>query len=472
MGAAGQVVGGATSAKVRPVARWAVVPWMLASLVACGGGGGATAERETPQGNTPPTVPAVPVDVSIDAVRSGANALNFVVDESMASANALDRFGDPLLAQWNPRDPATVLTPGVKISFHGQVAGCQAQGLAGGPADDISNNDLGTDAAAVTQVQLPAIAQLKWMPRGDATLCDGEQANGRGPSFLYLNPASSANGGGLAMLTRSGPLANGAAPFMSAYGSTGVDGHGLNANGLGTFIGIRRAWWAADAVRPFVASSGSGASTLRLVSRQGLGLADLGDTSLGGTVQVKQQIMMEVINTACQAARPTTTGPCQIQYLFNVAVARNGVTDWNSFAPPSQGHVWFDADQGSVPIVEGQIPAAGVVVADRSSGLALFSSRGNSTRHATFKNLPFDLRVDFPQLNNAMRLVVAARLNRTPAQVVDADLATMYGARWNDPSAWTLVHLSAGQEVYDDRHATRRARIAGAVHQLHLGSLN
>ena len=467
MGAAGQVVG-VSGANGRTVARWAVVPWMLASLVACGGGGGATAERETPQGNTP----TGPVDVGIDAVRAGANALNFVVDETMASATALDKFGEPLLAQWNPRDPANVLTPGVKISFHGQVAGCQTQGLAGGPADAIQNSDLGTDAASVTQVQLPTISQLKWMPRGDSTLCDGDRASGRGPSFVYLNPASSNSGGGLAMLTRSGPQANGAAPFMAAYDSGGVDGRGLNANGLGTFIGIRRAWWADDAVRPFVASSGNGASSLRLVSRQGLGLADLGDTTLGGTVQVKQQIMMEVINTACQAARPATTGPCQIQYLFNVAVARNGVTDWASFAPPSQGHVWFDADQGSVPIVEGQVPEAGVVVADRTSGLALFSSQGNSTRHATFKNLPFDLRVDFPQLSNAMRLVAAAKLNRTAAQVVDSDLATMYGARWNDPTAWTLVHLSAGQEVYDDRHATRRARIAGAVHQLHLGSLN
>ncbi|MBT9596202.1 MAG: hypothetical protein IV094_09490 [Vitreoscilla sp.] len=447
----------------------------LAILAACGGGGGGTPQA-TEQPATTDTAgtsvtPAADETIAVPEPRSGANLFDFAVDASLSSVAELERVGGGnLLAEWNPRNPATALAPGMKVSFFGSASACAAD-ASNGPTV-AGSDDAFAGAQALTGVAMPTgRSALRWTPGGAHAACDAAAQSDSGPSWVYVNPRAG-TAGGVGMFTRSGPLASGGRPFFAAYGAGGVDGHGLNAHGLSSFVAFRRPWYAEDAVRPFAASTDGQATSARVLSRQSVGAAQLGTPPSGQTVQVKQQVVVEFINTACQKSGSGATGPCQIQYLFNTAVYRAGVTDWDRFAPPREGWLWFDADQGSVPIVEGQVPSPGQTVLDKTSGLALFASAGHPTQHQPFSDRPFDLRISFDQLGNAMRLVAASKARVAPGQVGEQALRETFGARWNDPTAWTLVHAAVGQEVYNDGAAVRAAWLGGSFRRLHVGSVN
>lgn len=438
------------------------------TLSACGGGGGAAADDR--QSNLPPDrAPAALPTVTLAPLRSGANVFAFSAAGAGTSVAELDALGGgPLLAQWNPRDPATALAPGMKVSFFGHASDC-VDGASNGPTSAGLPQDY-ADTALLTAVPLASdAAALRWIPQAQHAGCNAATRGRTGPSWVHLNP--DATQGGVAMFTRSGPLADSNNPFFEAYDAGGVDGHGLNSNGLGSFVAFRRPWWEAQAVRPF-AASGGGVSEARVVAEQSVGSAELGSGAAADTVQVKQQVAVEFINTECQRSGSGASGPCFVQYLFNTATYRAGVSDWASHTPPEIGWVWFDADQGQAPIIEGHLPTAGLVVRESGSALPLFTSQGHPTQHGAFTRLGFDVRISFEQLANALRLVTARQLGIANGSVRDDQLVAMWGARWNDPSVWTLVHAGVGQEVYNNAHAQRRAWIGGALHKLYVGSLN
>lgn len=125
--------------------------------------------------------------------------------------------------------------------------------------------------------------------------------------------------------------------------------------------------------------------------------------------------------------------------------------------------------QGSTPIVAGLIPTSGKTVVDNESGLALYSSKGGGTQHATFTAQNFDLRVSFDQLVNAVRIIAAKRTDVAVASVTDEQVASVWGPSWNDPSQWVFVAASVGQELYNEAQDSRQIYIGGGIKSLYVG---
>lgn len=444
---------------------WVALSFMsLAILAACGGGGGGSASSsgsggssEQPAGGTTGT------SVTIDALPSDTHALRVQVDSSWSDLQtaATAAGGAPVMG-WNLRDTSKTMVPGMKVAFFGVSELCDSD-AANGPVASGEDSQFAR-AQALTGVAATATrADLRWTPSGATTACGAAAQSLTGPNWIFVNPTD--NAGGIGMLTQVGPDLDGQTPFLRATSSSGIDGSGYNANGLANFVAFRQAWNSSNAIRPWAASSDGSAVDARILSRQSMGSADVG-TGSGNTVQVKQQVMVSLINTECQKGAQR---PCQIQYLFNTAAVRTGVADWATYSPATQGKVWFDKAQAGLPIVAGLIPAKGQSVVDTDSGLTLYSSAGVGSQHAAFSNQPFDMRISFAQLLNAARIIAARQLDITPAQVTDEQMAARWSAQWNQPSSWTLVSSTFGHEIYNDASSTRHSHIGGGLQSLYVG---
>jgi len=436
-------------------------------LAACGGGGGGgDTATETPQdsgssGNTSQGAGSGgDSTVQIEALSAASRSFNLQVDSQFFdAANIKNLTGGDLAAGWDLKSTNAALRPGMKVAFFGEAQGCDSAFI-DGPVS-AGADDAFVQAAQKTGVaSVGTTAALRMTPQGVSGACDAANQDRTGPSWVYLNP--SVSGAQVGMYTPSGPLADGSAPFLGAYGAKGADGNGSNAHITSTFVGFRMPWWATDAVRPW----GDQAGVARVVSNQSLGSFQVVNDT---TAQVKQQVVVSVINTACQAMRSSVLGPCQAQYLFNTAIMRSGVSNWESYAPSTEGKIWFDAVQGSTPIISGLIPKAGTTVSDGDTGLPLYSSRGGATAHAAFTSQNFDVRIEFPQLINAVRVIAAQRLNVSASALSDAQLASVWGTAWNDPSQWAFVAVSVGQEVYNAASDSRNVWIGGGFRSLYVG---
>jgi hypothetical protein len=454
---------------------WLLLGTAIASLVACGGGGtgGGSGNTDTSGTTSQPTETpgstgggTVDTPVVIEALPTGTRALNLVVDEHMMEpGNLLSLTGGGLQTGWNPKDPRTGLAPGMKVAFYGRANGCTAT-AANGPVTNGTDADFAA-ASSLTNLSTAAVASTtRWMPLGASASCDASTQTRSGPNQVFIN--ASAQDGAIGLYTPIGPQTDGEPPFFSAFDSGGVDGSGYNANGLSTFVGFRQAWNAADAIRPWVHSQTGLSGNARVVSRQSIGSLETGSGN-GQTVQLKQQIIVSLINTTCKKEGVSVSGPCQIQYLFNTAIARAGVTDWESYQPAQTGRVWYDKVQGSMPIVAGLVPAAGKSVTDSSSGLPLYSSAGATSQHGTFKQLDFDLRISFEELKNAARIIAAAKLDASATNLSEADMQLVWGSQWDDPTRWTLVASMVGQESYSTAFKSQRAWIGGGFSSLYVG---
>ncbi|MCO5978608.1 hypothetical protein [Ideonella oryzae] len=437
----------------------------LAILAACGGGGGGTGGGGSTSGGTSeqPSGGTTDTSVTVDALPSATHALRVQVDSNWSDlqAAALAAGGTPVMG-WNLRDTSKTMVPGMKVAFFGVSDLCDTD-AANGPVVSGEDSQF-SRAQALTGVAATATrTDLRWTPSGATTACAPSAQSLTGPNWIFVNPADS--GGGIGMLTQVGPDLNGQPPFLQATSSSGIDGNGYNANGLANFVAFRQAWNTTSAIRPWAASSDGTAVDARVLTRQSMGSADVG-TGSGATVQVKQQVMVSLINTECQKG---TQRPCQIQYLFNTAAVRTGVTDWATYSPATNGKVWFDAAQAGLPIVAGLVPAKGKTVVDTDSGLALYSSAGAESQHATFSNQPFDMRVSFAQLLNAARIIAARQLGIAPAQVTEEQMAVRWSSQWNQPSSWTLVSSTFGHEIYNDAAGTRHSHIGGGLASLYVG---
>lgn len=424
-------------------------------VTACGGGGGGseapppTGGGEQPQDNGASTGPT-PHD--------GPNALFFRPTAALAAEGAIDKVsgGNGLFAAWNPRDPKTALKPGMKVMFFGAATGC-ATGTQG-PLARLSDQNLDTLSGLTLLPASATPAALRWTPAGDAEGCDANARTKAGASAVYLNADDSA--GAVGMLTTSGRQDDGSAPFFGPYGSAGQNGSGANAHITGTFVNFRQAWSAADPLQPW-----AGSAVARVRSVQSMGAVQL-DTVGGVAVQAKQQMMATFLNRDC--LKELAGRPCQIQYLFNTAIARSGVTDWSTVSWFRNGGVWFDPAQGGIPIVDGPIFAPGKTTSDDESGLPLFVSQGSSTQHQAFSGRTFDVTVSFEQLRNVLRITTARTLQATPGAVTDAQIAAAWGTRWNDRNAWVLLSGHVGQEVYNP-NGERKVQIGGGFRSLYVG---
>jgi hypothetical protein len=444
---------------------------VTASLVACGGGGGgAGGSTETPQ-SVPETDPKQQQSAAgtyvIDPLPTGTKAFRFSVTDQMQN---LQNIGDseygPVAIGWNLRDAKRTMNPGMKILFWGDAQACNGGGLNGpvsaGPDDDFQQ------ALLKTKVSGNAVTpQTRWTPSGNSDQCSADVQSKTGPTWIFINPVF---GGHVGMYTHVGPKSSGEAPFLQATGSAGIDGEGYNANGQANFVAFRQAWGAKTAIQPWKNENGEVAEA-RVVMRQTLGSTEVGEYD-GATVQVKQQAMISVINTECQKSLKGKAGPCSIQYLFNTASVRAGVTDWEAKSPSQQGRVWFDKAQASIPIVAGMVPTVGKEVLDKNYSLALYRSEGNASLHSAKGDVDFDIRIRFSELLNGARIIAAEGLSTQPSEITDQNMVDRWGSQWNDPSKWTLVATMFGQEIYNDAFLARPSWIGGGFSTIYVGPAN
>lgn len=424
-------------------------------VAACGGGGGGAEDpppvgggNEQPQDNGNSTGPT-PQD--------GPDALYFRPGSALAAAGALDKVsgGDALFAVWNPQDQQAALKPGLKIMFFGTAQGCQA-GVQG-PLAAVSDERLADVARLTGMAHGAAAPTLRWTPAGGSAGCSNEAQARSGASAVYLNADDSA--GGVGMLTTSGKQDDSGAPFFGPYGRGGQNGAGTNAHIGGTFVNFRQAWSVADPLQPWI-----GGAVARVRSVQSMGAAQV-DTA-GEAVQAKQQMMATFLNPTC--LRENSGQPCQIQYLFNTAIVRSGVTDWSKVSWFQQGDVWFDPVQGGIPIVDGPIRASGAVTTDSKTGLPLFVSQGSATQHGSFSGRTFDVTISFEQLQHVLRIVAGRKLSVDPGSVSDTQVASVWGRAWNERNAWVLLTGHVGQEVYNPS-SEHRVQIGGGFRSLYVG---
>jgi hypothetical protein len=177
-------------------------------------------------------------------------------------------------------------------------------------------------------------------------------------------------------------------------------------------------------------------------------------------------MMATFLNNTC--ARTVSGQPCQVQYLFNTAIARSGVSDWSQVSWFKNGDVWFDPAQGGIPIVDGPIFASGQLTMDSRTRLPLFVSQGSATQHGSFSGRTFDVTISFEQLQNVLRIVAASRLGVELAALTDAQVAMVWGAAWNSREAWTVLSGDVGQEVYNPDSAYK-VQIGGGFRSLYVG---
>jgi hypothetical protein len=368
---------------------------------------------------------------------------------------ALDTLagGFSLFSAWNARDPK-VLAPGMKVLFFGAANGCQT-GVQG-PLDSFSDSRLSNGATLTGMAVDHATAGLRWTPSANTDSCSSGKSR-RGASMAWVNASDSA--GGVGLLTTSGLQPDGQLSFFGPYTSKGQNGSGDNAYLTGTFINFRQAGEASDPLQPW---TGSAVARLRSVQSVATLSADQGDNTV---IQVKQQMMATFFNYSCYK---TMGKACQVQYLMNTAIARNGVTDWSTQNWFRGAEVWFDAVQGGIPIVSGPIGAAGTATTEKGNGLVVWQSQGAASQHQTFSKTRFDVTISFDQLLNVMRITTARSVGSTPAAVTDAQIAALWGAQWNDRAAWQLLSADVGQEVYNPVSAFR-AEIGGGFHSLYVG---
>lgn len=459
------------STRAVPFLRTPVAVVALAALLsACGGGGGGatstdtatTPVTETPQGTGTGTTTGS--TGSTEALAT-TGAFNFKVDASLVDDAALKTaVGGSTYAAWNPAGGSKLLSAGLKVLFFGNASGCPTTTDGAVTAGD--DTDLRTAISASAQAATSGNLR-RWAPSGQSTGCTGPAKTLSGPSMAYMNPANTQ--GGVALYTHTGPRADGTAGLMAPFSAAGQNGAGANAYVSGTFVTFRQNWRAANAVRPWVGANQAANASARIVSVQGVGTATVGaEVSADQPIQAKQQISVSFLNTACMASGASSSRPCQVNYMFNTAVYRAGVSDWSTVAWFQNGKIWFDPAQGGTPIVELPVKAAGQVVKDNTYSLPLYVSRGAATQHTSFSGSTFDMRISFDQLQNALRIVTARSLNVKPAQVTDTDMAAQWGAQWNDRQSWVLLSSLVGQEVHNPISG-RRAVIGGNLRQLYVG---
>jgi hypothetical protein len=337
----------------------------------------------------------------------------------------------------------------MKIVFYGRPhASCAA------PAD--GGGTIAPDAQAAHAP--PALA---WTPDPASDDCRRAGRFAKERPLVAIDTAARPPVVGL--VTTTGPDAEGRPAVFGPWGSGGQDGRGTNAGIEGTFVIFRQDWSGSTAHHPW---AGRPARAARLRSIQSVSDASVGSgPQTAAAVQVKQQIVVTVMNTACRRAPGHA---CQFQYLLNTAIYRAGVSDWAPIPWFANANVMFDPAQGGIPVIEAPVKEAGVDTADGRSRLSLFTSQGEATQHADFANKVFDVRVSFEQLQNALRAMQSKALGVPVDRIGPRELAQLWGPAFDDPAAWVLLSADVAQEAHNP-DPSRHASISGSFVDLYVG---
>jgi hypothetical protein len=380
-------------------------------------------------------------------------------------ASMSGQLAKQLYAAWNPHDAAAINRPGLIVSFFGSAPAC-ALGKADGPVADLSpsqrrRTDALTGVAADTARAGSTGGQ--WTPTAQSPACDAKLRDERDDSLVLINPDGVRGGAGL--YTSTGPDADGKPGFFGPFDAAGQNGRGANVNIEASFVTQRFDWRAPNTLRPWGGTDAGAA--LQISSIQSVRTMTLEPPAGERPLQVKQQLTLGVINPDCMAQGPRTGRPCQLKMLFTVALFRSGVNDWTRVGWFQGAHLLFDAAQGGIPVLDGPIMGAGQATTLTSGGPALYSSLGAPTQHSLFDDKRFDIRIEFSQFVNVMKVAAAASAKRPAARVSDADVAQLFGPRWADPRAWTLLSISVGQEV-SNPEPSKSASIGGNFRHIEL----
>lgn len=430
------------------------------SLASCGGGGsGGDSESITPPASEQPVAADdTEANSAAPALSLGADSFHFEASGELAVPGALDGIagGQSLQTAWNPTNPSTVLSPGMKVMFFGSAQGCAARTQ--GPTDSVDDTRLAQLGRATGISIIGSEIHMRWTPSGRTAVCDAGSQTMRGASAVFIS--SDDADGGVGMLTTSGPQSDSTQPFFQPYPDTGQNGKGTNADLTGSFVAFRYAPEASDPVQPWL---NTGQARMQSIQTMNTAQVNGGNAKV---IQVKQQMMATFFNRRCYLELKGK--PCQMQYLLNTGILRSGVSDWSRMNWFANGLVWHDPVQGGIPIVSGPIHERGHVTVDADEGMALWRSQGSRSLHATFKNQTFDVVIDFEHLRNVMKITAARAANVPVAQATDEHIAAYWGSAWNERAAWTLLTAHVGQEVFNPDRSFR-AEIGGGFRSFFVG---
>lgn len=370
---------------------------------------------------------------------------------------------------WNANDPSSVLKPGMKVMFFGRAEGCDLR-AGNGPVKNQGGPRFAQTLALTGIPVAPEGKGQRWAPSGDTEQCDKSVRDQIGDSFVHVNqdPVN----GGIGIFTFTGPDQHGRRSFFRQFDKGGKNGTGANANIEGSFVAFRFDWQKGNTVYPW---AGDGqpldrrAAEFRTV--QSVVVASVGDDAVGRgnePVQAKQQFIAAFINRGCFQNAGERKGLCQLQYLFNTAVYRAGIKDWESAKWFKSAGLFADPAQGGMPVVHGPVGRRGESAVDQASGLELYTSLGEPSHHDIFKDKEFRIRISFAQLKNALRLVAAKSLKISPAQVSPMDMATVFSKSWDDPNEWMLLSVNVSQEVHNPYEGVN-AHLGGAIREISVG---
>ncbi len=174
---------------------------------------------------------------------------------------------------------------------------------------------------------------------------------------------------------------------------------------------------------------------------------------------------MTLINPACFHALSKSGKACQVQYLFNLAIVRSGVTDWSKVDWFNTASLQIDPAQGGMPYINGPVGANGQATRDATRKYDLYTSAGEESAHGAFSDRAFRVRISFGQFENTICLATAKVVKRSPDAVSPDDIAQNFGPAWNDPTAWKLLSAEVGQEIYNE-NPDSEAHIGGNVEEI------
>lgn len=368
---------------------------------------------------------------------------------------------------WNANDPKDVLKPGLKVIFYGRGIGCDLKAK-NGPVSNNGGPQYGR-ADALTGIPFQSDGKgARRTPSAQTYDCDISIRDQLADSFVHFNEVPES--GGVGLFTYTGPSDTAERTFFRQVDKSGMRGLGPNANIGGTFVTFRFNWSGRQVAFPW----GTGnvqvdRRTAQIRTKQSVVVVNAGGSGAvmrsGGPIQAKQQTTTSFINLACMREPKQPGKLCQLQYLFNLAVFREGVTDWTQVKWAHGAALLLDPGQSGNPVVHGFVPQLGKVVLDRKYGLEIYSSAGEATKHQLFKDAEFKIDITFAQLKNALRLIAAKIQTETPASLSDSQMARTFGEHWNNPSEWALLSVNVSQEVHNPTDSAK-AFIGGGMREL------
>lgn len=349
----------------------------------------------------------------------------------------------PLFAQWNPAPSAanpTALAPGLHVSFFGHGQGC-APAAGDGPAGPLDPRRRAGLSSEIT----PSAGATVWSPLPAPAQCPSALPGAVGPTYVAAGAGSSP----IQLFTEIRPASPGRpAGFWGPYAPTGQDASGVNASIEGTFINWLFAPPGQAGLHPW--ADGNARHAVTIGSTQSVETAAAQAEAPGATsTQAVQEYSVSFFNDACQQS-VTNKNLCQLRFIFDVDLVRKPGVDWASLTWSHYARLMFDRAEAGLPIIEGPLhPDGQPTMTGGANGAILWRSTGAATQYGTFGLQHFSARITFAQLMATLRFVAeGASAQHQP--VTPAQLARLFGPRWNRPRAWTIINIGLGEELHSD----------------------